>query len=209
MIGSLRGSVRTASEHRKILDILREFLIESAEDLSRLDHEMSGTGASNPQDHDLLAGIFRTIHTIKGAPADTTFGCQRLEAIAHIHREHPEAGSATEPGTSIRRWPGLLLAAVDAIKRILASSIEAESNRGVTSSKPGCWATSNRPGSIRDSRRRRRPLHRQGHVAPLAITPVPRSRRARTGAWLEANRSPHSTLRVDVEALGPPDESGR
>ena len=62
-------------------DILQEFLIESAENLSRLDHEMVELERS-PQDRDLLASIFRTIHTIKGTCG--FFGYQRLEAIAHI-----------------------------------------------------------------------------------------------------------------------------
>ena len=62
-------------------DILQEFLIESAENLSRLDHEMVEL-ERRPQDRDLLASIFRTIHTIKGTCG--FFGYQRLEAIAHI-----------------------------------------------------------------------------------------------------------------------------
>ena len=62
-------------------DLVQEFLIESAENLSRLDHEMVEL-ERRPQDGDLLASIFRTIHTIKGTCG--FFGFQRLEAIAHI-----------------------------------------------------------------------------------------------------------------------------
>ena len=46
-------------------DILQEFLIESAENLTRLDHEMVEL-ERRPQDRELLASIFRVIHTIKG-----------------------------------------------------------------------------------------------------------------------------------------------
>ncbi len=62
-------------------DILQEFLIESAENLARLDHEMVELERC-PGDRDLLASIFRTIHTIKGTCG--FFGYQRLEAIAHV-----------------------------------------------------------------------------------------------------------------------------
>ena len=82
--------------------------------------------SARPQDRDLLASIFRTIHTIKGTCG--FFGYQRLEAIAHITEN---ILNELRNGTRDLDTPlaSLLLAAVDAIKRIL-SSIEANQTEG-------------------------------------------------------------------------------
>ncbi len=45
-------------------DIVKDFLFESYENLDRLDRDLVGL-EKNPQDGDALAGVFRTIHTIK------------------------------------------------------------------------------------------------------------------------------------------------
>lgn len=61
-------------------DIVKEFLIESAENLDRLDSTLVELEKS-PNNHELLADIFRNIHSIKGT---TSFlGFPRLEAVAH------------------------------------------------------------------------------------------------------------------------------
>src|SRR5436305_12449667 len=62
-------------------DIVQDFLVESAENLDRLDRDLVGL-EKNPRDNDALAGIFRTIHTIK-----CTCGClglSKLEKVAHV-----------------------------------------------------------------------------------------------------------------------------
>jgi two-component system chemotaxis sensor kinase CheA len=46
-------------------DIVKDFLVESYENLDRLDRDLVGL-EKNPTDRDALAGVFRTIHTIKG-----------------------------------------------------------------------------------------------------------------------------------------------
>jgi len=46
-------------------EIVKDFLVESYENLDRLDRELVGL-EKNPKDTDALAGVFRTIHTIKG-----------------------------------------------------------------------------------------------------------------------------------------------
>src|SRR5258707_11104763 len=61
-------------------DIIREFLIESGENLNRLDQEIVEL-ERRPQDADLLASIFRTFHTIKGTCGFLGFGT--LEAVTH------------------------------------------------------------------------------------------------------------------------------
>ncbi|MGD0498579.1 MAG: Hpt domain-containing protein [Bryobacteraceae bacterium] len=46
-------------------DVIREFLVESHENLSRLDQELVEL-EKRSKDAALLASVFRTIHTIKG-----------------------------------------------------------------------------------------------------------------------------------------------
>ena len=62
-------------------DIVQDFLVESAENLDRLDRELVGL-EKNPQDTGALAGIFRTIHTIKGTCG--FLGFNKLEKVAHV-----------------------------------------------------------------------------------------------------------------------------
>ncbi len=61
-------------------DVIREFLVESHENLSRLDQELIEL-ESHPKDAALLASVFRTIHTIKGTCG--FFAFSTLEKIAH------------------------------------------------------------------------------------------------------------------------------
>ena len=46
-------------------DLIQEFLVESYENLDRLDSELV-TLEESPDDKETLSSIFRTIHTIKG-----------------------------------------------------------------------------------------------------------------------------------------------
>ncbi|MGH9681177.1 MAG: Hpt domain-containing protein, partial [Candidatus Acidiferrales bacterium] len=47
-------------------DLIKEFLVESIENLDRLDSELVKL-ESDSSSHELLSSIFRTIHTIKGS----------------------------------------------------------------------------------------------------------------------------------------------
>jgi two-component system chemotaxis sensor kinase CheA len=62
-------------------DIVKEFLVESHENLDRLDRDLVGL-EKNPRDKDALAGVFRTIHTIKGTCGFLSFN--KLEKVAHV-----------------------------------------------------------------------------------------------------------------------------
>ena len=62
-------------------DIVQDFLVESYENLDRLDRDLVGL-EKNPQDKDALAGVFRTIHTIKGTCG--FLGFNKLEKVAHV-----------------------------------------------------------------------------------------------------------------------------
>ncbi len=61
-------------------EILGEFLVESYENLDRLDQDLVAL-EDNPTDTQLLSGIFRTIHTIKGTCG--FLGFSKLEALTH------------------------------------------------------------------------------------------------------------------------------
>ncbi len=61
-------------------EIVKDFLIESAENLDRLDQDLVKLEV-DPSSKELLASIFRTIHTIKGSCG--FLGFARLEKLAH------------------------------------------------------------------------------------------------------------------------------
>ena len=63
------------------LDIVKEFLVESSENLDRFDRNLVEL-EKRPADGELLADIFRTIHTIKGTSGFLAFA--NLEAVALV-----------------------------------------------------------------------------------------------------------------------------
>ena len=62
-------------------DLIKEFLVESNENLDRLDSELVKL-ETDPSSQELLSSIFRTIHTIKGSCGFLGFG--KLEKVAHV-----------------------------------------------------------------------------------------------------------------------------
>lgn len=72
-----QASAEAASEQT---DAVREFLIECYENLDRMDQDLF-TLEQNPATENLLRGIFRTMHTIKGGAG--FLGLGTLESLAH------------------------------------------------------------------------------------------------------------------------------
>ncbi len=98
-------------------DIVKEFLVESYENLDRLDRELIKL-ENSPDDRELLAGIFRTIHTIKGTSGFLAF--EKLGAVAHAGESllgRLRDGQLRLDGEITTA----LLATVDAIRQMLAS----------------------------------------------------------------------------------------
>ena len=62
-------------------EVLQEFLVESHENLDRLDQDLVALEQA-PDDVETLSSIFRTIHTIKGTCGFLGFG--RLESVTHV-----------------------------------------------------------------------------------------------------------------------------
>src|SRR5262245_27484950 len=61
-------------------EILREFLLETHENLALLDSDLVKL-ESNPSDKATLAQVFRTLHSLKGTAG--FMGLAKLQAIAH------------------------------------------------------------------------------------------------------------------------------
>src|ERR1017187_9334343 len=62
-------------------DIIKDFLVESNENLDQLHRDLV-TLEKDPTAREVLASIFRTIHTIKGTTG--FLGFSRLESVAHV-----------------------------------------------------------------------------------------------------------------------------
>jgi two-component system, chemotaxis family, sensor kinase CheA len=106
-------------------ETIREFLVESHENLSRLDQDLVEL-EKHPQDTDLLGSIFRTIHTIKGACGFLAFSI--LEAITHqaetLLSQLRDGQRELTPALV-----SLILETVDATRKVLAA-IEASGKEG-------------------------------------------------------------------------------
>ena len=62
-------------------EIVAEFLVESYENLEQLAQELVEL-EHNPTGHELLASVFRSIHTIKGTSG--FLGFSHLEKVTHV-----------------------------------------------------------------------------------------------------------------------------
>jgi two-component system chemotaxis sensor kinase CheA len=106
-------------------EVIKEFLIESNENLARLDLEMVELERRR-KDPLLLASIFRTIDTIKGTCG--FLGFAKLEAITHLAEDilsQVRDGKRELTADLVT----LILESVDAIKRVLVS-IETSGEEG-------------------------------------------------------------------------------
>jgi two-component system chemotaxis sensor kinase CheA len=106
-------------------DLMREFLVESRENLNQLDRDFVDL-EQNPRDPKLLGGIFRCVHTIKGTAG--FLGLVKLESLTHIGESQLSRlrdGALTLDTELTSR----LLAMVDAIRQIL-SSLETTGTEG-------------------------------------------------------------------------------
>src|SRR5918912_1136262 len=106
-------------------EIVAEFLVESHENLDQLDSDLLAL-EQNPGSRELLASVFRTIHTIKGTSGFLAF--HRLEKLTHVgenllSRLRDGRIDLTEARSTA------LLKMVDAIRGLLAE-IEASGGEG-------------------------------------------------------------------------------
>jgi two-component system, chemotaxis family, sensor kinase CheA len=98
-------------------DIVKEFLVESYENLDRLDRDLV-TLEKTPSDLEILGRIFRTIHTIKGTSGFLSF--DKLGAVAHVGENL--LGRLRDGQLLLNREiTTALLATVDAVRQMLGS----------------------------------------------------------------------------------------
>ena len=106
-------------------DVISEFLVESHENLTRLDQELVEL-EKHPKDAALLASVFRTIHTIKGTCG--FLGFSTLERITHqaenLLSQLRDGRRQLNPSLTT-----LILDTVDATRKVLAA-IEANGSEG-------------------------------------------------------------------------------
>ena len=106
-------------------EIVREFLVESYENLDQLDQDLVALEVT-PGSRELLGGVFRTIHTIKGTCGFLAFA--RLERLTHagesLLSELRDGRRAMDQPTT-----DVLLHMVDTVREILAS-IETSGTEG-------------------------------------------------------------------------------
>ena len=162
-------------------DIVKDFLIESNENLDRLDRELVKL-ESDPSSKELLASIFRTIHTIKGSCG--FLGFARLEKLAHagenlLSRLRDGKLTLNEDLTSA------LLATVDAIRQMLAA-IEATGQDG----EENYESLINRLARL------------QGEAEPPQTIPAP------AGASAKDASAPASDPKIAEEKLADPSKLG-
>src|SRR5271167_1990462 len=106
-------------------DIVKDFLVESYENLDRLDRDLVGL-EKNPHDRDALSGVFRTIHTIKGTCG--FLGFNKLEKVAHVG-ENLLTRLRDGQLTLNPQLTTALLGMVDAVRQMLGS-IEVSGGEG-------------------------------------------------------------------------------
>ncbi|MDQ2755632.1 MAG: Hpt domain-containing protein, partial [Actinomycetota bacterium] len=107
-------------------EIVHEFVIESHENLDQLDRDFVQL-EREPGSRELLASVFRTIHTIKGTSGFLAFS--KLEALTHVG-ENLLARLRDGKMVMTATMADGLLAMVDAVRELLAS-IEADGTEGV------------------------------------------------------------------------------
>src|SRR6516164_7170002 len=106
-------------------EVIREFLIETHENLAQLDLDLV-TLEKNPTERETLARVFRTLHTVKGTAG--FLGLQKLQAVSHAAEN---LLSKLRDGSLVFN-PAIasaLLAVVDAVRKMLVN-VEASETDG-------------------------------------------------------------------------------
>ena len=106
-------------------EIVREFLLETHENLAQLDLDLV-TLEKEPTERETLARVFRTLHTVKGTAG--FLGLPKLQTVSHAAENllsRLRAGELAFQGDIA----STLLTVVDAVRAMLAS-IEATENEG-------------------------------------------------------------------------------
>lgn len=167
-------------------EVIREFLIESSENLGRLDQELVLLEQS-PKDTQLLASVFRTMHTIKGTGG--MLGYSAVEGLAHL-AENLLSQLRNGERDLTPALVSLILRTVDAIKGEL-QAIE-------TSGKESGTAHNSLKDDLKqacENKETPSPVPAENKTAP------PPTSQPDDSANVSKNLSEDSTIRVDVGLL--------
>ena len=106
-------------------ELIQEFLVECNEGLDKLDQDLL-TLEEDPGNAEILSGVFRTFHTIKGTAGFLAF--QKLESVAHAAEN---LLTKLRDGSLVMNTgrADALLKTVDTLRGIL-SAIESARNEG-------------------------------------------------------------------------------
>ena len=169
-------------------EVIREFLIESTENLGRLDQEIVQLEQS-PRDAQLLASVFRTMHTIKGTGG--MLGFNAVEKLAHL-AENLLSEVRNGERDLTPALVSLVLRTVDAVKAELVAIEAGGKESGVSHAalqeelRLACETRAAAPA--------KRDQGERGEAAPAPAV-------ADDGAGSQKNVSEDSTIRVDVGLL--------
>ena len=171
-------------------EIIKEFVIESGENLERLDREMVDL-ESRPDDADLLGSVFRTVHTIKGTCGFLSFGT--LEKITH-HAENILCQLRAGERKLTPPLVSLILDTVDAVRTELRS-IEA------TSKESGAMYTDLLSRQEAAANLEAAPVETEAPSAVSTVLENPAEGEAAKQSALSDSPLSDSTIRVDVSLL--------
>ena len=101
-------------------EVIHEFLVEAQENMEAIYKNFSGL-EKDPESQDLIAGTFRSIHSIKGASG--FFNFSTLEGIAHFCEDIlSKVRDGKFPLTPDRH--SILVEGVDAVDKIISNLVE-------------------------------------------------------------------------------------
>lgn len=148
-------------------EIVRDFLIESNENLDRLDRELVRL-ESEPNSVELLSSIFRTIHTIKGSCG--FLGFSRLEKLTHTGESLLSRLRDGQLTLTAEITSGLL-AMVDAVRQMLGT-IQATEHDGEEDYAPLIHLLA----SLQEQHSGQSPAASGAYAGPAQHQPVPPGR---------------------------------
>jgi len=173
-------------------EVLRDFLIESHDNLEQLDAALVQL-EQNPADESLLHAIFRTIHTIKGSSG--FLALRATESVAHAAENLlSDIRSGTLLMTAERN--SAIFAAIDVIKQQLIH-LERDAHEGPSDAD----AVIARLQSVHMSATKKAPEPIAGTPVQPVVTPQRAIGNPPCGEPIAAPSASESTIRVDVALL--------
>jgi two-component system, chemotaxis family, sensor kinase CheA len=163
-------------------DLIKEFVVESVENLDRLDSELVKL-ETDPSSQELLSSIFRTIHTIKGSCG--FLGFSKLEKVAHAGESLLSLLRDGKLSLSPQFTSGLL-SMVDAI-RVMLGEIQNTEQDGTetypelietliqlqTQGKPSPPTAADAPSPKETSKKRHSDSPKENAAKSVNVVPVP------------------------------------